>query len=334
MLMICACSSDESPTNVNAGQNQQGQNGNLSIPVSSSSFGTSNPEFSNDASSSSETFNSELPTGESSSAIIENTKKSKFETVEAQYFYENSKGELYLNFEIKYSNYQIFSDSSESYQYTQSNYNEGGLETVHVTANASRQGLKTTSNSEANYYNYSTGEQIVSTKLLYESESSIDEEILWTTFSYTKTTSIVEGKQTESISTQTTTKEFVKESEKGREYILHHINNGIENSSTHVIVDTDGFVTEALVYNSDNSLSSANFYKRLPNAPESISKSALCRSVLVNESSLYEYYNTTCEDVVNTSDEYKLIVKETYKSKTSNQIHHSESHYTFRKFEY
>ena len=308
MSMLCACSGEDTPTNINVAQNQSGQN---EFPISQ---------------------NAELIF--SSSSIAQIVKKSKFEPVETQYFMANSKGELYLYLEIKYSDYDIVSDSMETYKYTQSQYNENGSELLHTTAVVSQYGLKTISNSETEYYDYSTGIQTISRKSLTESESSTDEDVNWTTYLSSKSTSIVDAERTESIYTQSVTKEFLGKSEKGREYILHHIYDGKESGNTHVYVDDDGFVTEASVYNSDNSLSGAYLYTRMPNAPESILKSSPCRKMVVAENSSYEYYNFSCENVVNTMDDYKLIVKETYKYKSKDQVHTQESHYAFKRFEY
>lgn len=331
IIVLWACSDDESPTSINAGQSQlESKDISLSQDVeftlSSSSdaidSGTSIAESSDGSSSSADgnehgqsgetefIFSSssssvelETPIAESSSATVEIVKKSKFVLVEHQQFVNNSKGELYLSNEMICSDYKILSDSSMTYQITQTMYNE---EDSVISRGAS----------------------------LVETEYSMDKDINYVTYAYQKTTSMADGKQVGTSPTQTMTKEFVGETEKGREYILHNTYNGVESGGMlRVYVDSDGFITEMSSYSSD-SLISTTLYTRLPNAPESISKSMVCGKPLVDENSVYEYYNLSCEDVVNTADEYKLVVKYSYKIKSVDKEYNQETHLTYKRFEY
>lgn len=311
IAMLCACSDDESPTSVNAGQS-------LLEP--------------NDRSSSS----AELVTliAESSSATVENLKNSKFVEVESQVFFNNSKGELYLAYEKVYSDYKILSDSSATYEYTATGYNEDGTVSDRTTTNASQQGTKTISKIEKISYDYSTGEQKVLSKSSGESEEITVYDDVVNYAAYQSTVSkwmSDDGRVNNPVITYTTEKEFVGETEKGRKYILHHKSNGRETSRQYAYVDSDGFITEL---SSDDPDVSTYLIDRLPNAPESLSKSTECGRSLVDENSVYEYYNLSCEDVVNTADEYKLVVKHSYKFKYSNEESITELHYTFKRFEY
>ena len=311
IAMLWACSDDESPTSINAGQS-------LLEP--------------NDSSSSSAEL--EALVAESSSATVENLKKSKFVEVEFQGFANNSQGELYLGYEMVYSDYKILSDSSATYEYTSTSYNEDGTVSDRTITKASQQGTKTISKMEKISYDYSTGEQKVLSKSSSELEeiTEYDEDINYASYQSSRLKLGADDEQTNKpVSAFTMTKEFVGETEKGRKYILHNKSNDRETSRQYAYVDSDGFITEL---SSDDPDASTYLYDRLPNAPESLSKSTECGRPLVDEGCVYEYYNLSCEDVVNTADEYKLVVKHSYKFKYSNEESITEMHYTFKRFEY
>lgn len=320
IFVLWACSSDVSSTSVNAGQEDipLSQDAETTLSSSSEAFdsGTSIAESSDGSltedkeqsqsgqtelmnSNSSDSVDSETVVAESSSATAEDVKKSKFVAVEEQIFVENSKGELYLSSEDMYSDYKIQSDSSMTYQKTHTSYNVEDSVISRWTS-------------------------------LYEIETSMDKDIYHA--AYQKIT-YTYGEQNETITIQTMIKEFVGESEKGREYILHTTLNGAGSGENRVYVDSDGFITEKSVYISD-SLISTTLYTRPPNAPESVSKFYVCGKPLVDENSSYEYYNLSCEDVVNTADEYKLVVKHSYKNKSVDKEYNQETHYIYKRFEY
>ena len=333
IIVLWGCSGDESPTSINVGQSQlESKDISLSqdveftlssssdaidsgASIAESSDGSSSSAEGNGHSQSGETefvFSSssssvelETPIAESSSATVEIVKKSKFVLVEFQQFVDNSKGELHLWSEIIYSDYKILSDSSATYRYTSTNYNEDGT---------------------------------VLSKLSVEAEqiAVMDKDINYVAYLYQKSTQIVDGERVEASVTQTMTKELVGESEKGREYILIYTFNGAKNGKYRVYVDSDGFTTEESIYSSDDSLISTALYIRPPNAPESLSKSRLCAKsrLCVDENSDYEYCNYSCEDVVNTADEYKLVIKNSYKIKSSDKETKTELHYTYKRYEY
>ena len=102
MSMLWACSSDESPTSINAGQNPSGQE---NIPLSQNNEVV--------LSSSSYSFNPGTPDVEGSSAIAEKGKNEKFETTEIESFYGSTTGDLYLQSEIKYFNYSMLDEPND-----------------------------------------------------------------------------------------------------------------------------------------------------------------------------------------------------------------------------
>lgn len=338
IFVICACSSNDSPTSINAEPIQQGENEDLSTPnaefVSSSSFESLKSEFPN-VSSSSEKFNSEFPIGESSSATIENVKKSKFEPVETQILFGNENDDLYLSQLIKYSNYIFLSDSVYSYESVLISYDEDGRETLYIKTNNSVNGNKTSSNGESRYYKYDDGKQINYQNVFSETESIIDNEISWVIYHYTKYKTINDESQTESESVQTTTKELISSSNEGKEYILRTAENGNENSSyTKVFLDSSGSIYKTITYNADNSFSSGNIYLKLPNAPEAFSKGSMYPKPIFDEASTYEYYDVSCKDVISTSETYQYVVDNSYKIKNFDRIFYLKYVYTYNRFEF
>lgn len=321
MLVICACSSGESPTNVNVGANQQGQNENLPTPVSSSSFGTSNPEFPNEA---------------SSSATIENMKKSKFEPVEVQMFYGNEKDDLRLSQLFKYSNFIFSSDSVYSYESEFIVYDENGREASHSIINNSINGSKTSSNGVSHYYKYEDGVQMNYQNVFSETESIVDNEIGWVVYNYSKYKTTTVENQTESESVQTTTKELISSSNEGKEYILRTTiqNEKVNSSYTKIFLDSNGFKYKIMTYNADSSFSSGNIYLKMPNAPEDLSKGIMCSKPIFDENSTYEYYDVSCKDIVSTSETYQLAFESSYKIKNYDKTFYQKYIYTYNRFEY
>ena len=324
IFVLWACSSDESPTGINAGQNTSGQE---NIPLSQSAEVV--------FSSSSGSFNPGTPVVESSSSIAEKGKNEKFMTVEVQVFQESKNGEFYLLQLMKYSNYNLLSDSVYSCELEIISYDENGRETSHTTGNNSMNGDKTSYNGTSHYYKYVEGEQINYKNDFSETESIIDIETNWVVYYHSKYKTITDDSQVESEGIQITTKELISSSNDGKEYILRTTQDGKANTSyIKLILDASGFKTKTITYDSNNSFLSGNAFLKMPNAPESLSKVSVCYQPFFEGTSPYEYYNVSCKDVVNTSETYQLVVESSSKMKNYDNVTRLKYIYTYNRFEY
>lgn len=229
----------------------------------------------------------------------------------------NAEGNYCLSNKIVYDTPK-YENSTLKYNYKSTAYDSEGRETTIISATYSSCKTLNTLDTITEQYSYENGIKKLAIKNIYSSTYEEDEELHWITNSQSSTRTILLSDNSESIYQvrKTCEKEYCGIVNNKKCYILHFTettNNSTNKYIVKVFVDNSGFNCETITYNSDESISNHTYAQPLPDAPIELQKSTIWTKIDLADFPSYTAYDTVCNVLINSENEYKFELITTYK---------------------